>query len=1118
MSYDLINLDNLVLTDTFNTLYNRVNQVIDSLNPLQVYDVSSGATGGLTAYVNTSSGVIRLSVNSGPGIGVFSYGGEYRTVVDFSLFDTYNLAATGGTDGFYVNSNDEFMFNSVYDTSSGARPAGTVKKVKASKMLPPVIDIPSISFTGDVTVGGNLTILGNNTFVSSNNLRIQDKLIEIAYQENITLSLTGVTGTSFVQGVTGYHFSDTSSLTADLYGWIQSYTGAAAGPTGTLVLGYPFGSGEQASDFFGLTGYLSESSTGSVRYLITDPIGTASNAFLDDETLSSAGIRAYGASGNKDLLWIYRDADSGQIVDAWTVNSNFGVIGNENSIISRYFRSYGYTGISQSQFIFVGENGDTEIYLAQNDSDPSVLSLTGNTWKITRKQSTPDLVFSYGISGVDSDTELFRIAAGASGTTYPGITTSNFASQFNADMLDGAHAYRTSTPYSIPVSDGYGRIDGDWLSSSALSRNYTVVGHGFTAGNVLRITTTGAFTLSYANDETNAEALGIVESISGNDFRLIYKGKITGLSGGAMTVEGNPFVTGSVYFLAGATSDAGKLIADPDNGSYRLEVGQIRKPMMLAISETEGFVLNYVGAKLPNPTDEIYLSGLVPVGALYPYAGDLDNLSSEWLLCDGDRYIASDYSALFTAIGRTYSTTVEFASDGLTGTILNGTRNLQVGDTVSIGDYTRTIVDVIEEDETITFSSSVTGGTYVFNVLTDASNNSLFMVPDLRSRTVIGGNTGDSRYTYGNFTDYSAGDFGGNETITLTASNLPPHAHGLGVDYTYPGAGIEVVTGSGTDVTTGYTGSADAVNIRNPYLVTHWIIRAKATTLATVLTGHDHDNRYVRYDDTQTGLVLADRNRFRANGSVAGIALGSLTDGDYHDHDLRHLRIDATGQGLDLTSQYYGRINLNSSPVAEGDGYGAYGSGQTQHNHDNIYVRFDTASQAVFGANEKAFFLSKIGAIPSAGGTVSGPLTISGPIYFSPTEGIISGLTLPQSSSHAANKYYVDRYCVTTTTIPASGSALLSSVAISTPSNFPYGNLPSRIVLNFKQWNGVSSGNINSGDVTFDLRTGTDTMSIPMSGSYLIATLTVDPFGAILDVTATSTISGTTIVRTTWYE
>ena len=121
LTADLINIDNLVLSDTFQTWVNRTNQIIDDLNPLQVYDVEVGTTGGLLKETGISAGnyngVVTLSINPGPGVGTWTVGGATRAVVDFSRFSTYSLELTGGASGAAssVAGTDEFIVNDISD-------------------------------------------------------------------------------------------------------------------------------------------------------------------------------------------------------------------------------------------------------------------------------------------------------------------------------------------------------------------------------------------------------------------------------------------------------------------------------------------------------------------------------------------------------------------------------------------------------------------------------------------------------------------------------------------------------------------------------------------------------------------------------------------------------------------------------------------------------------------------------------------------------------------------------------------------------------------------------------------------------------------------------------------
>ncbi|MFN9910493.1 MAG: hypothetical protein ACK56F_31005, partial [bacterium] len=109
----------------------------------------------------------------------------------------------------------------------------------------------------------------------------------------------------------------------------------------------------------------------------------------------------------------------GDYYDSWQSNANIGVNGDTYGVISRVYRSYGYTGISQSEFIFTAESGkNADIYLAETSTQTVPLAFTGGSWKISKRSSDNYLVFSVGTTGVASVTESFLITPGASGATY----------------------------------------------------------------------------------------------------------------------------------------------------------------------------------------------------------------------------------------------------------------------------------------------------------------------------------------------------------------------------------------------------------------------------------------------------------------------------------------------------------------------------------------------------------------------------------------------------------------------------------------------------------------------------------------------------------------------------
>jgi hypothetical protein len=107
----------------------------------------------------------------------------------------------------------------------------------------------------------------------------------------------------------------------------------------------------------------------------------------------------------------------------------------------------------------------------------------------------------------------------------------------------------------------------------------TQTGHGLSVGNVVRHNGTSWVKALAAAESSSgpsallgSRALGVVSSVNGNDFTIVYRGKISGLTG---------LTAGSLYWLSGTT--AGELVAsEPQN---------FAKQIMFATSSTTGVVL-----------------------------------------------------------------------------------------------------------------------------------------------------------------------------------------------------------------------------------------------------------------------------------------------------------------------------------------------------------------------------------------------------------------------------------------------------------------------------------------------------------------------------------------------
>lgn len=109
----------------------------------------------------------------------------------------------------------------------------------------------------------------------------------------------------------------------------------------------------------------------------------------------------------------------------------------------------------------------------------------------------------------------------------------------------------------------------------SVSEIITQTSHGFTIGDVIRYNGS-SYVKAQADTESNAEVIGVVESVSGNMFVVVYSGRISGLS---------DKTAGTTYFLSSSTAGAMTNIAPT-----------ISRTVLLATSSTSGIVINTRGS------------------------------------------------------------------------------------------------------------------------------------------------------------------------------------------------------------------------------------------------------------------------------------------------------------------------------------------------------------------------------------------------------------------------------------------------------------------------------------------------------------------------------------------
>lgn len=903
---DLINIEPIVLSDTFHTWYDRTNEVIDTLNNVQVYEVRVGTTdGGLTALSscvnNNYNGVITLKVDPGPGIGVGTIlSPDYylnHTMIDVSGMTTFG--PTGYSENLvsaFPAEDDYYIFSDVSD-STLASGAGTPKRIRARQILPPTVYLPdNFEFKGTVQIDGDLIVSGLQSVVDSNEVLIEDKAIELAYRRFVSVDVTGPTSSLFpLAGMTFRYYDSTNSVTGSpsTIGKISEVN--FIGTTTNLKL-HSFTLGGVSDIDAG--GRLSITGTIFDFTMVAGP--TTSTSFYSDDLLDESGIIVKGASGDKSLLWVYKEGPSQDLYNAFISSSNLGVSGSSNSVIASKFRSYGYADSNDNNiFQFMAyTNGKPKIIIGGSTgsntySDFGYWTIQHDNTGVSGATQQP-LIWGFKSKSSGSESEKFRIYSGASGPTYDTISVTgqsnnrvtNFAQGLNVDFLDGAHGTTMPTAWSIPVALTDGTIHPDWIPPTALKalvNCFNQPGHAYVVGDAVRINVDdGGLTYSYsATSKEYAETLGIVSSVDGNEVCVTSKGWVFGLTGpaGSRIADIYPLVTGHVYFLSANTNKPGSLTKDPDIDAYPVTIDKVLKPMLLATGYNSGYVVNYLGViRSENVSDIVEVQGLMPVGMIMPYARPTSDIPYGWKLCDGSRLLASDWGELYGAIAQKYyiggkvssfsdvsgvtlRVTISLDTKETHDLVVNDLLNLEItypdGTVVGRNGKVVSITNVgvlVAEIELPQFPSTVTGGTVKIRGRRGSGGNGIFFLPDLRGRAAVGATKGLS----GQFApDIDLGDIGGLTSVTLGDRNIPQHYHKLNPVGLQSGGdtyGVAFDQQTGYNVDTAYytsdgpanstTGLPSPFNILQPYTAINWIIRAKKGLSALILTGHNHDDRY----------------------------------------------------------------------------------------------------------------------------------------------------------------------------------------------------------------------------------------------------------------------------------
>lgn len=261
----------------------------------------------------------------------------------------------------------------------------------------------------------------------------------------------------------------------------------------------------------------------------------------------------------------------------------------------------------------------------------------------------------------------------------------NSLSSITNDSSDYLLVYDTSASAHKKIAVSEFSVGG---GVTALTKDVSQTGHGFAVGDVVYYTGT-VYAKAKADSAATSDVIGIVSIVTdANNFTIQFGGEISILSG---------LTAGAVYFLSAST--AGALTATEPN-----TVGHISKPLLVASSTTAGYMFNWRGMEVPDPTP-----GYATSTPSFVTLATTADLTSERVLTAGTNITLTDGGAGSTITVAAPSVAPNSASYLTLGTDANLTseRVLTAGTGISLTDLgagsTLTIASTIADLSAVPF-------------------------------------------------------------------------------------------------------------------------------------------------------------------------------------------------------------------------------------------------------------------------------------------------------------------------------------------------------------------------------------------------------------------------------
>jgi hypothetical protein len=246
--------------------------------------------------------------------------------------------------------------------------------------------------------------------------------------------------------------------------------------------------------------------------------------------------------------------------------------------------------------------GIQDATLADIQSSVAAFAVAGGAGNAYTAAYTPTITSL--TAGMTLRFQVPHVNTGPATLNIDGIGAVSIRKQGNALELD-ANDLLSGSVITVTYDGAYFQLDASNNINESNDRIIAQAAHSFLIGTPLRWdSVTSKYVKAKADGSANAEVIGLVSQLISTDiFIMTTGGYVEGLSG---------LVAGSCYFLSDITEGTLSL-TEPS------ATGHISKPLLVAISATEGYFFNYRGAEISGDDGDTHVStvqGIIDAVAL----------------------------------------------------------------------------------------------------------------------------------------------------------------------------------------------------------------------------------------------------------------------------------------------------------------------------------------------------------------------------------------------------------------------------------------------------------------------------------------------------------------------